>query len=106
MLPKKNRLKKKKDIEAALKRKKKDSFSLLLYCFKSQGPSRFAFSVPKKVAKKATQRNKIKRRLREIFHQEILKIIPEGLDCLVVAKKEILDKKYQELKQEIINLFK
>ncbi len=106
MLPKKNRLKKKKEIEAVFKGNKLVSSSILIYCIKTnKQPSRFAFSVPKRIYKKAVFRNKIKRRLREIFRQEILPIIPEGFDCLIIAKEGIEKKKFKELKQEIINLF-
>ncbi len=109
MLPKKNRLKKKKEIEAILKKGlKKNSFSVLIYCSnkKNDSPSQFTFSVPKRIAKKAVCRNRIKRHLREIFRQEILKIIPKGYNCLIIAKKEIINKKYKNIKEEIINLFK
>jgi len=67
--------------------------------------SRFAFVVSTKVDKRAIKRNLIKRRLREIIRLRLKKIRP-GYDILLIAKKEILDLKYDELEKEVEMLLK
>jgi ribonuclease P protein component len=68
MLPQKNRIQKKKDIEKIFKRGRtfKEASLILKTIKNSLGISRFGFIVSQKVSKKANVRNKIKRRLREI----------------------------------------
>ncbi len=67
--------------------------------------NRFAFVIGLKISKKAVLRNKIRRQLEEIVrlnfdHIEI------GFDVVVLVEKEIINKNYQEIEKEIINLFK
>lgn len=69
MFGRKNRIQKNKEIESIFKKGK--SFkqgNLLLKTKKNDlGINRFAFIVSKKVSKKASERNRIKRKLREII---------------------------------------
>lgn len=62
--------------------------------------SRFAFVVSTKVDKRATKRNLVKRRLREIIRLRLKKIRP-GYDVLIIAKKGVVDRNYQELEKQI-----
>ena len=104
MLPQKNRLRKKKEIERVLKRGKKISGRFFsLYFLKSQLPfSRVAFSVSKKISNKAFQRNKIKRCLREFFRQEFFsKERKANLDILVIVQKNFLKNNSHSVKEEI-----
>lgn len=65
--------------------------------------SRFAVIVNLKVSKKATQRNAIKRRLKEATRKNF-SATKQGFDILVFAKPEIINKKYQEIAEEIKKL--
>jgi len=65
MLPKQNRLKKKKDCDSVIKqgRHNADRFLVLKIQRNSLEQSRIGFVVSKKISKKAVERNRIKRRL-------------------------------------------
>ena len=67
--------------------------------------SRFGLVVSNKVAKKAAVRNKIKRQLREIVHQE-LENIKAGYDFLIIALPAIVKADYKVIKQEVKEGFK
>ncbi|MFZ5364661.1 MAG: ribonuclease P protein component [Patescibacteria group bacterium] len=67
--------------------------------------SRFAFVISTKVDKRATKRNLIKRRLREIIRLRLKKIKP-GFDLLFIAQKGIVDKDYQDLDRQVEYLLK
>ncbi|MFC1789443.1 ribonuclease P protein component [Patescibacteria group bacterium] len=67
--------------------------------------SRFAISVSKKVSKKATTRNKIKRRIKNLLSKKILKI-KKGVDLLFVALPGIEKKTFKEIEFTIDKLFK
>ena len=62
--------------------------------------------ITKKKLGKAVQRNKIKRRLKNIINY-ILKSIKINLkySYLIIAKKNVLDSKYDEIKQTILTDF-
>jgi len=106
MLPKENRLKKRKDFDQAFKKGKSfnESFLFLKIGKNSFKKSRFGFVVSQKISKKATERNKVKRRLREIVRKK-LPSIKEGMDIILIAKPEIENKEHQEIKKLIDKLF-
>ncbi len=60
--------------------------------------SRFAFIISKKVDKRATARNKIRRRVSEGVEQMIEGL--KGKDILIYPKKEVLDAKQEDVKKE------
>jgi len=66
---------------------------------------RFGFVVGKKTAKKAVVRNKIKRRLRGIIRREILNI-KDGFDVVIVTNPKIVEKEYQEIREELKDVLK
>jgi len=107
MLPKVNRLKRKKDFERVFKegRGVKESFLFFKWVPNKLRVSRFGFIVSKKVSKKATLRNKIKRRLREIIRMRILKI-KKGIDGIFIASQGLTEKDYKELEWIINTIFK
>ena len=86
MLPVKNRLKKEKDFEKVFKTGKgfKEKFLYLKIKKNNLGVSRFGFVISKKVSKKATSRNKLKRRLRELVKIKLPKI-KKGIDGTIVV---------------------
>jgi len=97
MLPKENRLTKKRDFEKVLKRGKGfKQKTLFLKTVENNLPqSRFGIIVSKKTAKKATDRNKIKRQIREILRKKLNKI-KKGYDLVLVVWPFLKEKSYQE----------
>ncbi len=96
---------KKKEFEAVFKKGKTKAGKLVfLKILKNNlDNNRFGIIVSKKISKKAVIRNKIKRRLREIIKQAHIK---SGFDIVIITKPEIIDKNYQEIKNDFENLFK
>ncbi|MFH1841249.1 MAG: ribonuclease P protein component [Candidatus Nealsonbacteria bacterium] len=107
MLPKENRLKKKKDFEKIFKKGKgfKESFLFLKILKNNLKISRFGFVVSGKVSKKATVRNKTKRKLRETIRINLCRIKP-GFDGIFLVNKGLEVKKSPEIKEIIDNLLK
>jgi ribonuclease P protein component len=106
MLPKTNRLKNKKDIERVLKRGKriKEGFLILKVAESSFKNSRFAFIVSQKVSKKASLRNKIRRRLSELVRLKIKKI-RKGMDLVFIVIPGLEEKDFWEISETINKLF-
>jgi ribonuclease P protein component len=107
MLPKELRVKKRKDFEKIYKFGKCVSLNCLTMYFVENNLtfSRSAFSISKKISKKAVYRNKIKRRLSSIFYKK-KSSIKVGFDFLFVAKKGILELDYKELENNFNLLIK
>ncbi len=66
--------------------------------------NRFGILVGIKVSKKAVERNKIKRQIREIVRLELNKL-KHGYDCVIMALSPILDKQYKDIEKSIKNHF-
>ena len=107
MLPRIHRLKKKKEIERVFKEGEGDreDFLFLKLAKNYLKASRFAFIVGRQVAKKAVQRNKLKRRLREIIKNKLSRI-KTGFDGIIVAKKGAEAKNFNELNEAVDKLLK
>ena len=107
MLPKENRLTKKKDFDIVFKEGKsvKGEFLLVKILKSHLKKSRFGFIVSKKISNKAVERNKIKRRLRKAFSDR-LKSFSGSLDVVIIALPGILEKNFSEIEQAIAKLFK
>lgn len=107
MLAKKNRLKKKKDFETTFQRGEgfKQDFLFLKILKNSLKFSRFGFVVSKKISKKATVRNKIRRRLSEIIKANLPKI-EKAWDGIIIVDCGIKDKNFREVEATIEKLFK
>ncbi|MDD5551557.1 MAG: ribonuclease P protein component [Candidatus Pacebacteria bacterium] len=106
MLPSKNRLNK-KEVETIFKKGesfKSDFLLLKISKSKKQSPLRFSVIVPIKVSKKSTERNKIKRRIRESLRKKIKNT--KEVDGIIMAFPEILGKPYQEIDEELDKLLK
>ncbi len=105
MLPKENRLKKKKDFERVFEKGETiRGNSLYLKVLKTEEPfMRIGFIVSKKVSLLAVERNKIKRRMREL-----IKTIPikNKFDAIVIALPKIKKNTFEEIKQDIEKTFK
>ncbi len=66
--------------------------------------SRFGIVISLKVSKKATVRNKIKRRIRAIIYQS-LKTIKPRYDIIISTKPEIRELDYWQIKEKLEKLF-
>ena len=106
MLPKVNRLRKKKDIEGVFKKGKrfKEDFLILKTTKNTLSQTRFGFIVSRRVSKKATLRNKVKRRLREMVGKKAKKL-KKGLDILLVACPGLETKDFWEIDEALNKLF-
>jgi ribonuclease P protein component len=64
--------------------------------------SRFGIAVSKKVHKRSVIRNKIKRRLREVYRQN-QNLIKAGLDFVVIARSGSVECTFDEIQKQIMN---
>lgn len=70
-----------------------------------QANSRFGIIISAKISKKAVERNKIKRQIREIIRARSDKI-KSGYDIVIISLPDILSKNYQEIEESINRHFK
>jgi len=93
-------LKKKKDFNKAYKGKTIAGKLIFLKAQKNNlNTPRFGFVVSSKISKKAVIRNRIKRKLREV-----VKDFNKGFDIIITVRPEIIDKTYQEIKDDFTNI--
>ena len=79
------------------------SHLLVIYCRKTKrSTSRVGITVSKKLGK-AVVRNKIRRRIREIYRTNEDKFLP-GFDIVVVARKESPSASYRDLEKQFLYL--
>lgn len=106
MLPKRNRLKKKKDFEKVFKKGQgfKENFLVLKIVKNNLKINRFGFIVSTKFSKKATVRNKIKRRLSEIIRARLARI-KKGKDGVIIVLPGLEINNYWELEEMVNRLF-
>lgn len=102
MLPRENRLKRKKDFERVLKKGKgfKEGVLFLKIIKNDLKNSRLGFVVSKRVSSKATIRNKIKRQLRNLVHLR-LKGIETGFDGVLMVLPDEKKQNFQELSSSL-----
>jgi ribonuclease P protein component len=104
MLSKINRLTKESEFQEVFKngRSVSGEFVWLKYKKNNMNSARAGFVVGLKVSKKATERNKIKRRLRSAFRYFLKEA--SGYDIIVGVKPEIKEKKFSEIVRVLKNL--
>lgn len=103
MLAKKNRLTGKTNFERVEKEGvifQSANFGLAKYERSDEEPSRFAFIISTKIAKNATDRNTLKRHLREAVRQSIGEV-KSGFDVVFLAKTSITRVPASEIMKEV-----
>lgn len=103
MLPKKNRLKGNLTFEEVKKEgsmHQSRNFGLLVRKREDNQPTRFGFIVSTKISKKAVERNKIKRMLRDALRDKLDRI-RKGYDAILLARSGLLKVKKDMLEKEI-----
>ena len=115
MLKKKYRLRKNIAFSATFRLKNcKSNDFLTIYKGKEKSddkiPTKAGFVVGKKIHKRAVKRNKIKRRLREIYllaeKENQNAALKNAVSVIFIAKNSILDLSYQQLKESVFELMK
>ena len=109
MLPRGSRLKRSRDFQAVYKRRTSwASPHLVLYVRfrapREAGDSRLGFVISKKIAKRSHDRNRLKRRLREISRVHLLPRSPRPYDALVVARTAAHEAGFAALSAEMTGL--
>ncbi len=107
-LPPSSRITQARDIRAILRRGGRKKTSLLDVFFLSSGESgsRVGVIVPKH-QRRVVDRNRVKRRLRELSRKELLpRLREEGvrLDLLIRARREAYEASYRQLQQELLEV--
>lgn len=101
----KNSLRRKKDFDRVFEAGQ--SFYCPILAIKSKKNdlefNRFGIIISLKVSKKAVIRNKIRRRIREILKNNIVKN-KENRDFVIIVSKNIIDKDFQEIKENILKI--
>lgn len=106
MFAQRNRIKKKKDFQTVFKQGQgfRQGFLYLKIRNNNLKSTRFGFVVSKKFSKKAVERNKIKRRLRELVRTKLAEI-KKGIDMIIVVMPGA-ENDFQKLEKTIDKLFK
>jgi len=105
MLPLKNRLKREREIERVFREKRsvRERSIVLKKIENLLKESRVCFIVPGEISKKATVRNRIKRRMREVVRENLPKI-KKGFDIVLIALPGIEKKSFREFKKDLLKV--
>lgn len=105
-MSKQKRIRKQKDFDLLFEQGKQRRKDVISVIFKERddrgGESRVAFIISRKI-KGAVKRNKLKRRLREIYRNSEVK---KGIDRLIIAHKGAEELNFWELKENVEVLLK
>lgn len=102
MLKKINRISKKKEFEEIREKGVVYQFPFfgLAVLKKKDKEKKFGFIISKKISKRAVDRNRIKRLLAQGIKQN-LENFEEGFRGIFLVKRNILDRKFDEIKKEV-----
>ena len=109
MLPRPSRLKRSRDFQNVYKRRQSWASPHLALYVRFRTPredavSRLGFVISKKIAKRANDRNLLKRRLREICRIQVLPHVERPFDGLFVARTASTAVCYADLSLEVADL--
>lgn len=107
MLPKEHRLQEERDFSRITRYGLSISLPFFNVKFyqKETGESRFGIVVSNKISKKATLRNTIKRRIREVLRKNKALYIPQT-DTIIFAKTPIVNAPSTDIEKMTIEMFK
>lgn len=80
---------------------KRNKYYSIYYC-KTSDDNKYGISIPTKTGT-AVQRNKIKRRIKNIIDNN-KNIVQKGYEYVIIVKKGIIDLTYQEMEKELLKL--
>ncbi len=105
-MKKRNIVKKASDFNRIIQKKqgKSNSYFIINKEKNNENISKFGITFSKNIGNSVT-RNKIKRRIKNIIDNN-KNIYESGNTYIIIAKKSILDIKYMQMEQELINIFK
>ena len=97
------RLKKRREFLAAAKGQKAPRRCFVLErCRRDDNDAaRFGFTVSKRTAKKAVERNRIRRRLKEAVRLDAFKDAQSGHDYVLVGRRSVLSASFGDLRAEL-----
>ena len=108
MLPKQHRLVSAKDFQRTLKKGRRLTGQFVTIRLESISPSKptqIGFIVSTKISKKATDRNRIKRLLRENIRTEFLPNFRKPFQAVVIARQNIIDKDFWQINADLKKIF-
>ena len=106
MLPSRWRLKDKKEFQLVLKKGNRLFGDLVIIRYSKQNKeNKCAVIVSTKVSKNAVDRNRVKRLIRENMRKKFL-LKMAGVWLVIIAKKDIIDKTFDQIGLELQHLFK
>lgn len=80
-------------------------FGILLALARPGEPTRFGFVTSRRSVGGAVQRNRARRRLREIVRRRFPRMPRHGYDFVLIAHREVLSATHQELATDVERLF-
>lgn len=103
-MKKKRIIQKNKEFEKIIKegKKYKNNCFIIFTYKKHEKEARIGIAIPKSI-EKAVVRNKIKRQIKDIIDKNSIALISN--DCIILVRKEILNLKYEDIRNKIISLF-
>lgn len=106
MIAQKNRLKK-ADFEQIFRNGNKlyNQYCNIRYLSNRLDYCRFAVIVSNKISKKATERNKVRRRVKAVI-QENLSNFSKNYDIVITVLSSLAELDYKELQENLLNLLK
>lgn len=105
MLAKQHRLVKQKDFERVFKQGRSYYTKLLgAKLLANQAVNRFGIVISTKISKKATERNRLKRQIRQAL-RELDKKLKPGFDLVIMALPGFFNQEYGDVKGELKKVF-
>ncbi|MDD4027519.1 MAG: ribonuclease P protein component [Bacilli bacterium] len=97
-------IKKNLEFEKIIKKGKKykNKYFSIFILKKNNDKTRIGITVPKNI-EKAVIRNKIKRQIKDVISKNSIALINN--DCIILVRKEILNLKFEEIKNNFISLY-